>query len=75
METNRESSVFGAKKQDCVAVVKITQLWLRSFSFHEHSSGICLFPNINILMVLLCLKLKGKNLIKYIKLKEYTKLV
>jgi len=58
----------------CEAVVKMTQLRLRSSSFHEHgsssgavgfhdsgsSSGICSFSHINILIVLACLKLNGK---------------
>jgi len=101
METNRESSVFGAKKQGCGAVVKMTQHRHRSFSFHEHSSGsssgalafdecapapfhfhgfgsssgFCLFPNINILNALLCLKLKGKKFNQVHKIKRIYKRV
>jgi len=59
--------------QGCEAVVKMSQLRLRSSSFHEHGSGsgallfhdsgfssvFYLFSHINVLIVVVCLKLNG----------------
>jgi len=58
--------------QGCEAVVKMTQLRLRSSSFHEHGSssgtfgfhecgsGFCWFSHINISIVSVFLKFSGK---------------
>jgi len=60
--------------QGCEAVVKMTQLRLRSSSFHEHDSssgvfgfhecdsGFCSFSHINILIVSVFLKFSGKRI-------------